>query len=92
MTSYDEQRLGEILRRLPPVPEGWVRAAQELPFARREIDQIVERARADALFREALFTDAEAVLSAEGYEANDVVLHMLQEELEPQADDDAPES
>ena len=29
--SYDEERLGELLRRLPPAPEGWARAAQELP-------------------------------------------------------------
>ena len=28
--NYDESRLGELLRRLPPAPEGWVKAAQEL--------------------------------------------------------------
>ena len=29
--SYDEERLGELLRVLLPAPAGWVQAAQELP-------------------------------------------------------------
>ncbi len=90
VTAYDEERLGEILRRLPPAPEAWVRAAQELPAMRRGLDDIVGRAREDARFREALLADAEAALTSEGYEANDVVLHMLQEELEPLDDGAAP--
>ena len=36
--SYDEEKLGTLLRRLPPAPEGWVRAAQELPAARAALD------------------------------------------------------
>ena len=90
VSAYDEERIGELLRRLPPPPEGWVRAAQELPFARRGIDQLVERARADTRFREALLADAETTLQAEGYEANDVVLHMLQDELEASDGDEGP--
>ena len=43
MSSYDEQRLAELLRTLPPAPEGWVKAAQELPLARAELDELVER-------------------------------------------------
>ena len=50
---YDEERLAELLRALPPAPEGWVRAAQELPRVRRELDGIVARAVADAEFRKA---------------------------------------
>jgi hypothetical protein len=68
MDAYDEERLAELIRRLPPVPEGWVRAAQELPFARRDLDEIIARAEADAAFRQALITDLEAALALEGYE------------------------
>jgi hypothetical protein len=68
MSAYDEDRLAELIAALPPAPEAWVRAAQELPFARRELDQIVARAEADAVFRQALIADLEATLAREGYE------------------------
>ena len=41
MTAYQEERLAQLIRALPPAPESWVRAAQELPFARGEYDDIV---------------------------------------------------
>ena len=66
--SYDEERLGELLRLLRPAPEAWARAAQELPYARRTFDEIVERAEADLAFREALAADLEKALALEGYE------------------------
>jgi hypothetical protein len=66
--SYDEERLGELLRLLPPPPEGWVRAAQELPAARRSLDEIVARAEADLEFRTALIADLEVALQQAGYE------------------------
>src|SRR4026207_540552 len=56
---YEAERLAELLRALPPAPEGWVRAAQELPRSRRALDDIVARAVADQEFRQAL-TDAPA--------------------------------
>lgn len=65
---YDEERLGELLRLLPPAPEGWVRAAQELPAARRSLDEIVARAEADLEFRKALIADLEVALEQAGYE------------------------
>jgi hypothetical protein len=65
---YDEERLGVLLRLLRPAPRGWVRAAQELPAARRTFDEIVFRAEADRAFRAALIADLEQALSAEGYE------------------------
>ncbi len=46
--AYDEERIARLLKALPPAPEGWVRAAQELPRSRRELDEIVARAEADA--------------------------------------------
>jgi hypothetical protein len=68
VNGCDEQRLAELIAALPPAPEGWVRAAQELPFARRELDQIVARAEADAEYRRRLIADLETALRAEGIE------------------------
>ncbi len=65
---YDEEWLGQRLRVLRPAPQGWVRAAQELPAARRSLDEIVARAEADLEFRTALIADLEAALQDEGYE------------------------
>ncbi|MEO8290590.1 MAG: hypothetical protein ABI649_06300 [Gaiellaceae bacterium] len=78
---HDEERLGELLRALPPAPEGWVRAAQELPKSRRELDDIVARAVADAAFREALIADLEAALHQEGYEPAAIPLDELRRRL-----------
>ena len=61
---YDEERLGVLLRLLRPAPTGWVRAAQELPSARRTFDEIVMRAEADLAFRTALVADLEKALKA----------------------------
>ena len=51
MSGYDEERLGELLAALPPAPEAWVRAAQDLPILRGQVDEIIARAEADAAFR-----------------------------------------
>jgi hypothetical protein len=77
MTSFDEERLARLIRVLPPAPAGWVQAAQELPLARGEVDEIVARAEADAAFRERLIADLEGALAAEGYEREPVVLAAL---------------
>jgi hypothetical protein len=66
--SYDEERIAALIAALPPAPEAWVQAAQELPAARRQLDGIVARAEADLEFRQALIADLEAALAAEGYE------------------------
>ena len=73
-SGYDEERLGELLSDLRPAPAGWVQAAQELPAARRGIDEIVERARVDAEFRVQLLADLEAAVAAAGYEPTDELL------------------
>jgi hypothetical protein len=77
MTAFDEERLARLIRALPPAPEGWVRAAQELPLARTELDEIVSRAEEDAAFRARLVADLEAALEAEGYERDPVVVEAL---------------
>jgi hypothetical protein len=79
---YDEERLAELLRALPPAPEAWVKAAQELPRARRGLDDIVARAVADAEFRQALIADLEAALRADGYEPELIPLEELRRRLD----------
>ena len=77
MTFFDEERLARLIRALPPAPDGWVRAAQELPLARTQLDDIVGRAEADADFRKRLVADLEAALEAEGYERDPAVVEAL---------------
>jgi type VI protein secretion system component VasF len=77
MSAFNEDRLAELIGTLPPAPQAWVQAAQELPFARTELDAIVARAEADAEFRQALIADLEATLAQEGYEPERPLLDAL---------------
>lgn len=77
MTTYDEERLGELLRVLPPARPGWIEAAQELPRARAELDALIERAEQDAAFRQALVDDLEDALRVAGVEPRPVVVEHL---------------
>ena len=67
---------------LPPAPQGWVKAAQELPRVRAELDDIVARAVADAEFRRALIADLEDALKSEGYEPEAIPLDELRRRLD----------
>ncbi len=78
---YDEERLGVLLRVLRPAPTGWVRAAQELPAARRTFDEVVARAEADRAFRSALIADLEQALAAEGYEPDRRIVNEIRDRL-----------
>ena len=82
MTAYDEQKLAELLRLLPPAPTAWVRAAQELPLLEKGLGELLERVEADAEFRRRLVADLEAALEAEGYEADPAVVEALRARLE----------
>lgn len=82
MTAYDEERLARLIQALPPAPAGWVRAAQELPFLRGELDEIVARSEADAAFRKRLIADLEGALAAEGYERDPAVLAAIRVRLD----------
>jgi regulator of protease activity HflC (stomatin/prohibitin superfamily) len=77
MTAMGEERLARLLRALPPAPEGWVQAAQELPLARAELDQIAARAEADADFQARLVADLEAALALDGYEPSRALVQLL---------------
>ena len=81
MRDYTEQNLAELLRTLPAPPEAWVRAAQEIPLARRGLDDIVERARADLAFRQALIADLESALQDAGYDADPALADAVRERL-----------
>jgi hypothetical protein len=79
MSTYDHDTLGRLIAVLRPVPAGWVRAAQELPAARRGIDDIVDRAVADAAYRERVVADLESALAEVGVEPTPPILAELRE-------------
>jgi hypothetical protein len=81
MRNYDEETLAGLLRSLPAAPQAWVKAAQEIPLARRGLDDIVERARADQAFREALIADLESALEGAGYEPDPALAEAVRERL-----------
>lgn len=82
MTAYNEQRLAELIKALPPAPQAWVEAAQVLPLARARLDDIVARAEADLAFRDALVANLEEALRLEGYEPETIPLDELRRRLE----------
>jgi hypothetical protein len=81
ISDNDEERVAGLIRALPPVPEGWVKAAQELPRARREMDEIVARAEADREFRAAAIADLETALQDAGYEVDSSLIPELRQRL-----------
>ena len=81
MSGYDTERLARLIGMLPPAPRGWVRAAQELPTARKGMDEILARAEAAVAFRRTLRADLEAALLAEGFEPDRRVLDELRRRL-----------
>lgn len=76
MAAYNEEKLGEILSALPPAPEAWVKAAQDLPLKRQRLDEIVERADADEEYRRRVIENPVAAL-----EEADVVAHADEVEI-----------
>lgn len=81
MSGYDEERIAKLLRLLPPAPAAWVSAAQELPAARLELADLVERAEADAAFRARVVADLESALETEGIPATPSVVAALRARL-----------
>ncbi len=82
MHNHNEEMLAELLRTLPAAPEAWVKAAQEIPLARRGLDDIVERARADKAFRDALIADLESALEDAGYEPDPALADAVRARLQ----------
>ena len=81
MSGYDEIRLADLLAALPPAPQAWVWAAQELPLVRLGLDDLVRRAEEDAAFRSKLISDLEAALEAEGVEPDPALADALRRRL-----------
>ena len=79
--AYDEERLGRMIGFLEPAPEGWVRAAREIPAFRQMLDEIVARAEADRAFHDALVADLEAAMADAGYEPEPRMVEELRREL-----------
>ena len=79
MSEYDHDALGRLIAALPPAPSGWVKAAQQLPAARRGIDDIVDRAVADAAYRKRVVADLESALAEVGIEPTSPILDELRE-------------
>jgi len=82
MNGFDEEQIGRLLRLLPPAPEGWARAAQELPAARAVLDELVARAEQDAAFRLQLRADLERAVADAGYDPSPFVVSRLRPLLE----------
>jgi len=80
---FDEERLGRLIGLLPPAPEGWVQAAQEIPAFQQTLDTIVARAEADQAFREALIADLEAAIAQAGYEPEPRVVEEVRKWMGP---------
>lgn len=79
--EMNEERIAELLAELPPPPPAWVRAAQELPRARREIERLVALAQVDASLRAALLADAAPALREAGLEPAPRAVAALQARL-----------
>jgi hypothetical protein len=78
---YDEERIGELLRALPPAPEAWVQAASRMPATRRAIDQIAALASVDAELRREVLADLEGALQRAGLEPDPVLVAVLRDRL-----------
>ena len=82
MNGFEVEQIGRLLRLLAPAPEGWVRAARELPAARAMLDELVARAEQDAEFRLQLRADLERAVAAAGYDPSPFVVSRLRRLLE----------
>jgi hypothetical protein len=82
MTTYDINVIARLLAALPPAPEGWVAAAQQLPQARAAFDSLLEQAEADAELRARLVADLEAALTEAGIAAAPRFVELARERLQ----------
>jgi hypothetical protein len=81
MDADEYDTLARLIAALRPAPHGWVEAAQELPAARTGIDGIVERAVADAAYREQVVADLESALADAGVRPTPPILQELRERI-----------
>ena len=82
MTELDETRIAELLAALPAVPEAWLTAAKELPFARPALDDLIAQAELDVAFRDAVLADLEKALADAGQTPTPVLVAELRRRLD----------
>jgi hypothetical protein len=80
--AFDEERIGRLIGLLEPAPEGWVRAAQEIPAFRSMLDEIVARAEADQAFRAQVVANLEAAVAEAGFEPRPQAVEELRRRIE----------
>lgn len=83
MSGYDEIQLSKLIAALPPAPEPWLRAAQELPRTRHELNEILPRLEGDAEFRRQATHDLERALEQAGYEPRPELVEALRHRIAP---------
>ena len=66
VSANDIGLLARRLAALPPAPEGWLEAAQELPLMMRNLDDLLTQAVTDAGLRDRLVADLESALAESG--------------------------
>jgi hypothetical protein len=64
--TTDIEQLARLLAALPPAPQGWVTAAQQLPNVGAELAALMDRAANDAELRSKLVENLEAALDDAG--------------------------
>ena len=82
MTELDETRIAELLAALPAVPEAWLTAAKELPFALPALDDLIAQAELDVAFRDAVLADLEKALADAGQTPTPVLVAELRRRLD----------
>ena len=82
MAAHDEEKLGELLSALPPAPEAWVRAAQDLPLMRQGLGAIIERAESDDDYRRKVIEDPESALEEADVVAHSETIEILKKRLD----------
>jgi hypothetical protein len=82
VTTNDIEILARLVGALPPAPEGWVTAAQELPRVRAGLDDLIVRAGGDALLRARLVADLESALAESGISPTPRILAEARARLE----------
>ncbi len=82
MKSYEIDEIARLLAALPPAPEGWVAAAQQLPQARAAFDSLLARAAADAELRARLVADLEAALLEAGITPTPSLIDLARQRLQ----------
>jgi hypothetical protein len=82
VTTYDEERLGDLLSALPPAPEAWVKAAQAVPVVHDRVEEIIARAEADDEYRRRVVADPEAALEEADVVAHSDAVEILRRELD----------